>query len=75
MSTEVDKLQAHAATPGRMDALAQITNECHTHRETRYYFEFKCGQNEQTTELTSEMRGKIHRKEREMSERYNIQQI
>ena len=34
-----------------------------------------CGQNEQTTELTSEMRGKIHRKEREMSERYNIQQI
>ena len=58
-----------------MDALAQITNECHTHHETRNYFEFKCGQNEQTTELTSEMRGKIHRKEREMSERYNIQQI
>ena len=75
MSTEVDKLQAHAAALGRMDALAQITNECHTHHETRNYFEFKCGQNEQTTELTSEMRGKIHRKEREMSERYNIQQI
>ena len=58
-----------------MDALAQIANECHTHHVSRNYFEFKCGQNEQTTELTSEMRGKIHGKERKMSEIYNIQQI